>query len=144
VIAHIATMPSHTPVYRTLDTIHAWGLLMGATVTALRQLVNSATFRLLTNAEMTRIAEWVYHRAVSALWQGPVRIVHADLSTTNILHTSAQAQTHVIDMKMIEQAMRLPPSIPSMTDALCILLEITWLTEAATRWFPAGASYYDK
>ena len=154
VLAHIATMPSHTPVYRTLDTIHAWGMLMDATIATLRQLVNSATFTHLTHAEITRIAEWAHHRDVRALWQGPVGVVHGDLSTTNILHTSAQTYVIdwqrplyapvVIDRRMIERALHLPSSTPPMTDTLCIMLEIAWLTEAATRWFPAGASHYDR
>ncbi|MFZ9857828.1 MAG: phosphotransferase [Roseiflexaceae bacterium] len=154
VLAHIATMPPYTPVYRTLDTIHAWSTLMDATVATLWQLVNSATFTHLTRADVTRIVDWAEHRDVYALWRGPIGVVHGDLSASNILHTTDQAYVidwqrplyapTVIDRWMIEQAFQLPSSTPPMTDTLCVLLEIVWLTEAASLWFPAGASHYDR
>lgn len=153
VLTHIATMPPHTPVYRTLDTIHTWTTLMDTTCATLRRQIDDTTFSHLTHADVTRIEEWAHHHDLYELWQGSVGVVHGDLSTSNIMH--ATTQTYVIDWQrplyaptvidrwMIEQALQLQSTTPPMTGVLCTLLEIAWLTEAATRWFPAGASHYD-
>jgi hypothetical protein len=99
------------------------------------------------------IEEQAHRPNLYALWQGAIGVVHGDLSASNMIHTATQSYVidwqrplyapTVIDRWMIEQAFQLSSTTPPMAGVLCTLLEITWLTESATRWFPAGANHYD-
>lgn len=153
ILMHIAAMPRHTPVYQTLNTFDAWLARMHATVSSLQELVHATTFQRLTHRDIARINEFAHHPEMQALWQGVVGVVHGDLTPENMIHTATctyiidwQRPLYapiVIDRWMLEQTLQLPSTTPTMTQALCVILEIAWLTDAATRWFPAGIPHYD-
>ncbi|MBM4414251.1 MAG: hypothetical protein FJ040_12505 [Chloroflexi bacterium] len=149
----IAAMPVQTPVYRTLDTIDAWETLIDRIVRTLRQLVQATTFVHLTLADIAHIEASAHHPDVLALWQGEIGVVHGDITLANLLNTPHQTYVidwqrpmyapTVIDTWMLERALQLPISTPLATQMLCTILEMCWLTEAATQWFPRGMAHYD-
>jgi hypothetical protein len=150
----IATMPAQMPVYRMLDTVRAWQALIDQTISTLRQLVNTATFTHLTHNDIAYIEARAHHPDIYALWQGEIGVVHGDLMRANLVHSPQQIYVidwqrpmyapTVIDAWMLEQALQLPIRTPPMTQMLCTILEICWLTESATQWNPAGTNHYDK
>lgn len=149
----IATMPAQTPVYRTLDTLSAWERLIDRTMSTLRQLVQATTFVHLTLADIAHIEASAHHPDALALWQGEIGVVHGDLSLANLLNTPHQTYVidwqrpmyapTVIDAWMLERALQLPTRTPPMTQQLCTILEMCWLTDAATQWFTPGVAHYD-
>jgi len=153
ILAHIALMSRHTPVYRVIDTVDAWSTLVQSTVTRLHECINTSAFRRLTPQAIMQIDEVAHHTDMLALWHGEIGMVHGDLMSANLLHTPTHTYVidwqrplyapTVIDRLMIERTLQLPTSTPPYTHALCVILEIAWLTDAATRWFPAGMAHYD-
>lgn len=150
----IASMPPQMPVYRTLDTIDAWDTLMHQTISTLQNLIQNTTFVHLTLADITQIEAIAHTPDIHALWQGEIGIVHGDVMRGNIINTPHQTYIidwqrpmyapTVIDAWMLEQTLQLPPSAPPITQVVCMLLEICWLTESATTWYPAGVNHYDQ
>ncbi len=153
ILTAIASMPASTPVYRRIDTIIAWEHLIAVTTTALHHLVESGRFTKLTPADIDVIEQIAHHPLLHALWHGPIGVVHGDLRVENIIldHTNLYVidwqrpwyAPTVIDAWMLFTSFNIAHTFPQMTAQLCILCEITWLTEAATTWFPAGQPHYD-
>ena len=154
ILGHIAMMSPHTPVYRLLDTLEAWHALVQSTTHRLHELVHTNAFHRLTLHDIARINMVAHHAEIHALWHGQIGIVHGDVTSANLLHTPTHTYVidwqrplyapTVIDRLMIERTLQLPTSTPPYTHALCAILEIAWLTDAATCWFPAGMAHYDE
>lgn len=154
ILGNIATMSRQTPVYRSLATLEQWHECIHSTTGTLHELVHTQTFHQLTTHDIARINTIAHHVALHALWQGEIGIVHGDLTAANMLHTPTHTYVidwqrplyapTVIDRWMLERTLHLPTTTPPHTKALCTMLEIAWLTDAATRWFPAGVAHYDR
>lgn len=154
ILGHIAMMSTHTPVYRRLDTLEAWHVLVQSTTHRLHELVHTNTFHRLTLHDIARIDTVAHHAEIHALWHDEIGIVHGDITSANLLHTPTHTYVidwqrplyapTVIDRWMLEHVLHLPPTTPACTPAVCTILEIAWLTDAATRWFPAGMAHYDE
>jgi len=156
VLARVADISGELPHLYDVSDEKKWEAFIRAMLRTLTELVEQGRFSLVNEAMVDDLERWAFSESVLATIRGGAGCVHRDLTEDNLFvmpdgYRLIDWQRPIlgppgVDMASLMASLGFDPVRHAGEGAVRVwrLLNINWLAQCATRWFPAGAPTYDK
>jgi thiamine kinase-like enzyme len=156
IIKSIAEIEGQLPYYLDISENRLWQALMETMLEKLERLVSQGIFCSVDNLSLRELRKRAFSEEVTNALDENIGYVHNDLSGDNVFvvpdgYRIIDWQRPILGPKELDLARLLESrsreALSYVTQGIVqimYLLRISWFTECAVRWFPAGQDSYDR